>query len=361
MIESTEVLYEHALQKMNADQLIVQLDYKIENYQVAAAMFEQAGEYLDAPELAQKCRELAKEAAREKKRKSYQKATALLNSGNGPQDWEKARGIFESLGEYKESPQQVKKCEKKLQASRNKKRVKKAAVLFLLLILLLGCAAGWKVGLHRYLLGLAYAYQGEYEKALLRFEKAEPLLDSEKRAEECRAAVEEELERKEKTALKKASVGSTVSFGNEKWLVWKEEEDKLWLILSEVRKDGPFYQVPYHETQEDVRWEESTLNKWLNDTILFSEFSESDRQLLLPVSKDKESGEYLRILSAEEALEGKAVLGGMTNMDYWLSTPGEHASTAAFVSVGGTVVSYGCPVDTALSVRPVICVDRSGL
>ena len=57
--ESQESLYQKAVRKMQADRLIVQYAYKIDNYKLAAAMFDEVGDYMDAPALAKKCRELA--------------------------------------------------------------------------------------------------------------------------------------------------------------------------------------------------------------------------------------------------------------------------------------------------------------
>ena len=71
--ESQESLYEKAVKKMNADKLIVQYAFKIDNYLKAAAMFDEVGDYLDAPEKAELCRELARKAEIEEKNSRYRK------------------------------------------------------------------------------------------------------------------------------------------------------------------------------------------------------------------------------------------------------------------------------------------------
>lgn len=380
--ESQEVLYQKALKKMSADQIIVQFAYKIENYQIAAAMFDEVGDYLDAPELAETCRQLAEQTREEQKKSDYQKAMSMKEHGETPEDYEKAQKLFESLGDYQEAPRALRECGEILASMKRKHRRKRLTVLLTLVAIAGIAVASVRLGVPRYALGVCYSSMGRYEKALAQFELAGTFLDSEARAEACRNEALLEQEEDELQILQKAKAGDKVPFGAGKWMVLEDREDVMYLILSEVQQDGAFYRQPYHTVREAVTWEESALCRWLNGEALEEEFEEADRALMLPLGEWKDEGEdsvpekdrtllppdgaegteeYMTILSAAEARKYADVLKNLGKTDYWLRDPGNEEGTAAFVSAGGTVIDYGCPVDTILSARPVICIDRTRL
>ena len=96
--ESQEVLYQRAIKKMNADRLIVQFAYKIENYETAASMFDAVGDYEDARELAKRCRRLAEEARGEEKKDLYRRAMESRDNAQSEQEYERVAEAFGSLG-----------------------------------------------------------------------------------------------------------------------------------------------------------------------------------------------------------------------------------------------------------------------
>lgn len=372
--ESQEVLYKKAVKKMNADKLIIQYAYKIENYRTAAAMFDEVGAYLDSKELAQKCRDLAEETEAEAREEQYQKAKKAKEKAAAQQELEKAAQQFEELGSYKDSASQRQECLAQI-AIYDKKIKGKALGIGAVVILCIGVlVAGYTTGFYRYVMGVFYSSMGYYEKSEPIFEELGDFLDSQERARVSREEQVRRQETEELSALQKAKAGDSVVFGAYTWKVLERSEDQLYLILQDVKGNGPFSQVSYHETQEAVDWENSSLRSWLNGKVLETEFAPEDRQALLPMGEEgafqedadsqvqdgglADGKDYVSVLSVAEMQKYKKVVSGLKGADYWLKDAGAEPDTAVFVSASGQVMEHGYPVAEAeFSLRPVILVD----
>lgn len=372
--ESQEVLYKKAVKKMNADKLIIQYAYKIENYRTAAAMFDEVGAYLDSKELAQKCRDLAEETEAEAREEQYQKAKKAKEKAAAQQELEKAAQQFEELGSYKDSASQRQECLAQI-AIYDKKIKGKALGIGAVVILCIGVlVAGYTTGFYRYVMGVFYSSMGYYEKSEPIFEELGDFLDSQERARVSREEQVRRQETEELSALQKAKAGDSVVFGAYTWKVLERSEDQLYLILQDVKGNGPFSQVSYHETQEAVDWENSSLRSWLNGEVLETEFAPEDRQALLPMGEEgafqedadsqvqdgglADGKDYVSVLSVAEMQKYKKVVSGLKGADYWLKDAGAEPDTAVFVSASGQVMEHGYPVAEAeFSLRPVILVD----
>lgn len=372
--ESQEALYEKAVKKMNADQLIVQHAFKIENYQVAAAMFDEVGAYLDAQELAERCRRLARETREEQQKCEYRKALEMKERAVTGTDYEKASERLGALGNYADAEQEKLECDRKAAALEKKIKHKWEAVAVLIALLVGGIIAGFTTGFFKYLEGVCYARMDFYEKGIEIFTELGTFLDSEGQLQYCRDKIRENTQKENREALIKAKPGDTVVYGDYKWKVLDRQEDQLRLIVAEVKREDALYQASFHDVQEEVSWENASLREWLNTEILEDSFSETERARLISIPADtsvnsaygtasgKETQEFLSILSIEEVNSYQEILSTLSGVDYWLRTPGCTQDTAAFVSAGNSVMEYGYPVAQAqLSVRPVILLDCSGL
>ena len=120
--ESQEVLYQRAIKKMNADRLIVQFAYKIENYETAAVMFDEVGDYEDARELAKRCRRLAEEARGEEKKDLYRRAMESRDNAQSEQEYERVAEAFGSLGDYGDASQKERECRDVIRKMQTKRR-----------------------------------------------------------------------------------------------------------------------------------------------------------------------------------------------------------------------------------------------
>lgn len=364
--ETQEALYKKAVKKMNADRLIVQFAYKIENYETAASMFDAVGDYADAPQMAKRCRELAQNTREEEKKVHYRRALESQNSAVTEQEYERVEEAFTALGDYQDASEKRQQCLDSIKRIQ-RKRKRKIEMAVLIFVLCAGAVtAGFATGFFRYLKGIGYYQMELYEKAELAFEESAGLLDSDKRAQMCRVRLESQELVKEKEALRKAKVGDSVSFGADTWRVLERQGDEVLLIMDKVREDSLFRHVPYHESGGTISWEESSLREKLNGEFLTAEFTDQEQESLLPVPANGEAQEGIdrvRILSVDEAEEYSEILSKMTGVDFWLSTPGSQEGTAMFVSGGGMIMDCGYPVDSdKISVRPVIrinCVEAA--
>lgn len=356
--ESQEILYQRAIRKMNADRLIVQFAYKIENYETAAVMFDEVGDYEDARELAKRCRRLAEEARGEEKKDLYRRAMESRDNAQSEQEYERVAEAFGSLGDYGDASQKERECRDVIRKMQTKRR-RKISIAVLILVMIAGAVtAGFATGFFRYLKGIGYYYMEAYDRARLAFETVPGLLDSGQWQERCDAKLESQELAAEEEALRSAKAGDTVTIGGNSWLVLERQGDEALLILNQVKKDGPFYHVPYQEEGGSADWEASSLRKDLNGEILTETFTEQEQAMLLPVA---ENGDRMRILTEQETEDYGEILNKMSGVDYWIAAQGEQENRIMFVSGGGILMRQGYPADSdQLSVRPVIRINCPG-
>ena len=357
-------LYEKALQKMNADTVIVQHAYKAENYSIAAAMFEEVGDYLDARELAQRCRTLAEETKADELETLYQRCADRIKDPLVYKDSDKLRKLIsqlETINGYKDAGEMLKDCKSRLQKKDRKRKIKIRTTLAVLVLLIILGIEGLHTGFIKYYAGIAMLKYGKAETA----EKVFRSLAGYKDADEY-------LQQAEMTRFKYAKAGETVSFGDFKWLILDVQKNVTTMIAVEIEKDHMFYSVPFNEEGGETTWEDSSLRNWLNNEVYETCFSDNERMHMLSQtcerSENPEYGtsyegteEYLSILSVEQADMFKEELGKLS-LDFWVRTPGDDMSRAVYYSGGAHIIRlYGCPVESdQVAVRPVIRVDRSG-
>lgn len=357
--ESQEALYERAVKKMNADRLIIQHAFKIENYLTAAAMFDEVGAYLDSEELAAKCRELAEKTRAMQRESLYQNALKLKEKARTVDDYQKAQLQFKALGSYENAEQEKAVCEEKIKESHSRIRRRWAVTG----IAVAGAAglviAGFVTGFFRYSMGICYNSMGYYEKAQEIFTGLD-ILDSQTRALECQEIILRQEKADELKALKKAESGDSVVFGSNQWLVLDRQEDQIYMLLEDVDKNGIFYQVSYQESGEAAAWEETSLYQWLNTEVYKTIFAPEEQAAMAAAGSwmtEEATEEYVTLLSGEQAEQYKEVWKGLSGRDFWLKDQGAQEDMAVFVSASGEVMEYGYPVEAKMSVRPVIAVD----
>lgn len=353
--ESQEVLYQRAIKKMNADRLIVQFAYKIENYETAAVMFDEVGDYEDARELAKRCRRLAEEARGEEKKDLYRRAMESRDNAQSEQEYERVAEAFGSLGDYGDASQKERECRDVIRKMQTKRRRKISIAVLILVIIAGAVTAGFATGFFRYLKGIGYYYMEFYDKARLAFETTPGLLDSEKWQERCDEKLESQELKKEEEALRSAKSGDVVTLGKNTWRVLERQGDELLLILNQIEKEGAFHHVPYQENGGTADWEDSSLRRNLNGDFLAELFTEQEQAMLLPVA---ENGDRMRILTEQETEDYGEILNKMSGVDYWIAAQGEQENRIMFVSGGGALMKLGYPTDSdQISVRPVILIN----
>ena len=374
-------LYEKAAHLMETGAMMIKPSWKQESLLCAASLFDEAGDYKDGAALAEQCRRMAREAEQDELVKrcesvgrrlqdssfhEYDRLIDELEEISQTVDEKTAANYSSELREEVQALQE--RCLRRKKEWKRTRMVRRGIMLCIIAV----CAAAvtWSVGSGyiNYLKGIIYQKAGMESYALASFRKLGDRFGADIRYTEC------ELE-----SLRQTEEGSTVTFGAFKWKVTEKnsKEDTVTLIASEISASGPLAGVMFHsgkgrreqpaeKEQEEMQtdWASSSLREWLNGELFFEAFSSAERERILEYERDGSVNEmygtayedstmdYLAPPSAQEMEEYAETAG--TEGDCWLRSPGNDLTTAAFITSAGVVRYYGMPVDTMLTVRPVI-------
>ena len=235
---------------------------------------------------------------------------------------------------------------------------------------------------------------GKYEEAMATFEAMDGYSDSENKIEECKKAIND-VYKAELKLLQTASVGDTVRFGTYEqdndtsngaegieWQVLAKENNKV-LVISKYALDCQ----QYNTSDTDVTWETCTLRTWLNGTFLDSAFTATEQAAIAQTTvtpdknpeRDTDPGnattdktfllsidEANKYFSSDSARQCEATAYAVANgvmVSYsgdwwWLRSPGDYQSDAAYVSGAGSVSCDGRSVHLgAIAVRPALWIN----
>lgn len=322
--------------------------------------------------------------------------------------------IYESLGNYKDSEilykeakeqankfkEQIKEKNDKEKQQREKAEAEKEeskgifrkVILSLILVLIIaaiGGAAYLKTKPGRYARADFYEKIENYEKSYKMFHNLKDYKDSADRSQESRyefaiqskennqytdakdafRALDDYKESKslltelEIDNIKNSEIGTSVLFGEYKWLMVEKKADKVLLVKSE-----PINGYPYHETNENITWEESTLRDYLNSDFLDETFCQQmkdkilETEIVVPDNEQyrtkggRKTTDKLFLLNDKQAQEYKKILDNYSR-DWWLINPGNSQNTAQYVSYG-EVMDYGYEVSNKnIYIRPAMWVS----
>lgn len=299
-------------------------------YLNAATLFESISTYLDSSELAAECREKAEEC---QKNDIYNNAMSEVKKATVA-SFMKAIEIFNSIPDWKDSNEQITKCEAKLpelkekeekeriEAARIAKRNKKIAIIttpivcaFIAFMIILSTVI---IPNGKYNDAIALMDAGRYTDAITAFEALDGYKDSVEKVKECNYIYAIELmetnhlndaydifielgeykEAKDKAGviwlkntkerLKNIKCGDYISFGQypQDFYTYNGNEDIEWLVL-EVKNGKALLISKYVlEAAEfgGTTWETSTLRKWLNNDFLNSAFSDFEEKMIPTVT-----------------------------------------------------------------------------
>ena len=354
--ESQESLYQKACAVTKSIDSIVQYRFKAENYQKAADMFRQVGNYLDAPQRAQECEKQAQKLLDDEKDYRYKQAVEHLSLAVDVPDYESTADELRELEGYRDSETLLKECEEKKNVILNKRKRKVIAFAAVIIAAAAACAMFFRSGLWGRL-------------------KAD-IMD-ETYVDKSLPIWEQEL-----VLLRAAKKGDTVAFGPYEWRVLARTEENLTLMVSPSDSSKLLEKLPWQEGEAgdaagnaaggaadagaqageagETGWEESSLRAWLNGEFLEEGFLDEELELIAGAGSGEtgaDKDDAVTLLSLDDLKTYRKVLKDY-RQNAWLKDAGEMPGTAAWMGPGGTGYAYGYPAGSdLLRVYPVITVE----
>lgn len=175
------------------------------------------------------------------------------------------------------------------------------------------------------------------------------------------------------------------------WRVLEETEDTLF-VLSEYNIECK----QFHQNEESVVWENSSLRKWLNNEFYYRAFNNEEQECILEIvisnefnpvyfaKGGRETQDKIFLLSFRDVLNTKLgfesyiphsvtreakntdwvrIMGALTNPEkgmgwWWLRSPGENNLYTGRCDYSGAIYFSGLPITMFGSIRPVMYLDK---
>ena len=353
-VKTDEEKYLYAKDLTNAVSCLIREKDKAEIYEGIAKIYEELGEYQDVEVL----REQAKNAA--KKHRELAKEQDAKAMEIKPDTEEKKGSRF--LGK----------------------------IIFVLILIVILAGIGGVVYLKseagRYARADYYEKKENYEKSYKMFHNLKDYKDSKSRSTksyyeyglQCKENNEytkakdilrelddykdskDQLTELELDNIRQSETGTSVLYGEYKWLIVEKEEDKVFLVKSE-----PINGYAYHNQSKKITWADCSLREYLNSDFIEETFYKKmsdrilDTKIKAPDNKKyntkggRETTDKIFLLNAKQAKEYKQILDNFSR-DWWLISPGNSQNTAQYVSYG-VIMDYGYEVSNAnIHIRPAM-------
>ena len=361
-------------------------------YKAAAEIFKTVPGFKDADSLVEKCLDNAETC---RKDALYHSARSQM-SQNTISSYESAIRMFESIPGWKDADEQIYACKKKIEelkakqeadrlererieekhriaAEKAKKKIKKiitiTAPIVCVLIVFLILLKTVIIPKQKYNAAVA-KYGQEYVDAFYALNVGDTLVFGTYEQDNDTTNGKEDIE----------------------WLVLTKENNKI-LVVSDKALDCK----PYNQSRDYVTWETCSLRNWLNNDFINAAFTAEKRAMIPTVTvsadmnpeyntnpgnatKDRvfllsivetekyfTSDEARKCVPTEYAISNGAYTsdsytkGGKVTCCWWLRSPGNSQSYAAYVLAGGSVYGYGHRVNNDYtSVRPALWISIDG-
>ena len=154
-----------------------------------------------------------------------------------------------------------------------------------------------------------------------------------------------------------AELNSVVQFAGYDWYVIAKETDGVTLLM----KDNLMNKA-YNDSFTDVTWETCSLRSYLNGEFYNNLTDPYKANIIKTHNSNPNNGstsggnatdDYIYLLSIDEAKELSDTIRDNGNW-WWLRSPGDYSSGAAFVYADGDVYTWGSDVVSVYGVRPAL-------
>lgn len=207
----------------------------------------------------------------------------------------------------------------------------------------------------------------DYVAAFAAFEKLGDYKDAKKQAENAQKNIYYTISTEEIIKFKTGIKDANISFGGHNWTILTIEDGKALLLSTTLVNE-----MPYHEQDSAVTWEECDLREYLNNDF-YKKFTDEERAMIIPVENDNSTNEaygtsggdkttdkifLLSIDEVEKYCENHSDL--TQDSSWWLRSPGKDNTHAACVGKTGTVFTDGFNVGrSGNGVRPALWINLS--
>lgn len=395
--QQLEADYQKAIRRMNGADKMYQAKDRVQMYRQAIKMFQSLGNYGESEVYKKWCKKCLPKAREQYRQEVYQTGVHIKENAKTAMDYEEAIEEFLKIKrEYKDIPQQIAECRRLKQKAEKNEKNKGMLKKLVTLAILAGVVGGvlfLRTPAAFYQEGSLLMRIKDYERASTMFARSIGYKDTQEKRRECdyQRAVSSAQNGDDKKALSildvrvgdykdalqikagverkilsESSVGDTVVFGTDKWIVAKAVDGMALL----VRKKPVEADVAYLASGRAASWEQSDIRHWLNGQFFEENFSvyeqEAIQQTDVKTSANSVYGtdggaatrDYVFLLSEQEARQYQGLLAGKeAQREWWLRTPGNAPESAMFVSAKGEIMHYGYAVGSKdIALRPAIWV-----
>ncbi|MDO5539790.1 MAG: DUF6273 domain-containing protein [Eubacteriales bacterium] len=360
--------YKKAQELLETVQVLIQPKDISEVYEEAAKEMEAAGDYQDAQKLSREYASKAVQILEEGNERLYQSACEKMDHAVKEAERKLAADMFQRISGYKDADELAMKCLEKNSTIKKKNTlfIWIASAVVAIVVIAAICLSNQPIWKYREAEGLFS--EEKYDEAKNVYEALSGYRDSLEKAQLCTEMKKEKNRRRAVEIMRKAKNGDEVEFGKYRWVILDKDENSATLLAVQVEKYDELKAVQYHEKNEPVTWEESSLREWLNSDFLENGFNELEREQILLTDVENEDNEvyhtdggndtqdYVYLLSMSEAVEYQEMF--KFNLNWLLRTPGNAPDTVVYMTNEHGIMEYGCPVDwNTFFIRPVINVD----
>jgi tetratricopeptide (TPR) repeat protein len=387
MESKKEQKYQKAVDLMKSIRCMTTHKDKVDMYLNLSERFSKLAEYKDSDEYSLRCKQLAKQTEDEIIKQTYNKAQEYKNKAKLPRDYQIAADEFIKVSGYMDADEMASQCRQLRMGLEKSSITKRLIANFSALLCIVVVIIGISTPHAKYYLANVYMTTGVYEPAIKIYKKLSPFKDSEhklvqsqylggldyeaegdfKKAEKLFSAAKDYKDSREKKVdmvkliIKNSKVGDVVKLGNSEWILLEYNSHEA-LLMKKVALSG----LAYNDEFQDITWENSTLRQYLNSNFLTETFTEEEKNniILTDVKNNvnttystdagKDTWDYIFLMSIDEAIKYNSLFPVFKN-NSWLRSPGNSRSSAAFLSVKGTVMDYGYEIASEdLTSRPIL-------
>jgi hypothetical protein len=384
---SKELAYQKAVNFMKCIKCMKACNDKIEMYLQTAKQFSKLSDYKDAQDLKKSCKRLAKKTKEEINKRIYERAIHGKEEARLSGEYLSAAEEFRKVSGYQDADELAAQCVELSKRIENKAVAKRmisfGAVALLILIIILGITTSFT----KYYLAYAYKNFNAYSYAISIYKNLDGYKDSKEKLIEAQYLYGLELKSEgnykgavkefaaagdfkdsavqkadaEKLVIKNSKVGKIVRLGNCDWRILDLQNDKALLMIRNALEPRAYHDIP-----GDITWENSALRTWINTEFIHTTFSQTEQSNIIPTkvvnsnnptygtAGGNDTTDKAFLLSMEEVQKYRLAFPEFKS-NSWLRSPGNNQRSAAFLSIDGTVMSYGYDTTSKdFTIRPVL-------